>query len=94
MMIQPAECYLPNWATLGFHEQADLLYCHWYIIEQRSCKELWVMGFVFFLVEANNLPPLSQLAGDSETEQIGIYTFIDYVPILLHCAVACIGLFL
>lgn len=46
MMIQAAECYLPNWATSGSHEQADLLYCHWYIIKQRGCKELWVIGFV------------------------------------------------
>lgn len=49
------------------------------------------MGFViFFLVEASNLPSLSQQAGHSETEQIEIYMYIDYVPILLHCAVACI----
>lgn len=81
MMIQVAECYFSNRSVLSSLEQADLLYCHWCITEQRSCKELWVIGFCFFLVEANNLPPLSQLAGDSETEQSGIYTYTYYVPI-------------
>lgn len=90
MMIQAAECYLPNWATSGSHEQADLLYCHWCITEQRSCKELWVIGFCFFLVEANKLTPLSQQAGDSETEQIGIYTCNDYVPILSCFVIVCL----
>ena len=47
-MLGAAECYLPNWAASCSHEQADLLYCHWCIIEQRRCKELWVIGFCFF----------------------------------------------
>lgn len=48
MMRRAAECYLPHWAAWCSHEQADLLYCHWCIIEQRRCKELWVIGFCFF----------------------------------------------
>lgn len=80
----------PNWAVWCSHEQADLLYCQWCIIEQRRCKELWVIGFWFFLMEAKKLPPLSQQAGGSETEQIGIYTYIDYVP---HPSKFCYSMF-
>lgn len=70
------------------HEQADLLYCHWCINEQGSCKELWVTEFYFFLVKANSLPPLSQQAGDSQTEQTGVYTYIDYMDII-YASVFC-----
>jgi hypothetical protein len=73
----------------GSHEEADLLYCHWYITEQRHWKELWVIGF-FPLVEANNLPPLSQQAEDSQTKQIGTQTYIDYVPILPYFVMVCV----
>lgn len=89
-MLGAAERCLPNWAVWCSHEQADLLYCQWCIIEQRRCKELWVIGFWFFLMEAKKLPPLSQQAGGSETEQIGIYTYIDYVP---HPSKFCYSMF-
>ena len=41
-------------------------------------------------MEAKKLPPLSQRAGGSETEQIGIYTYIDYVPILPSFVAVCL----
>jgi len=41
-------------------------------------------------MEAKNLPPLSQQAGDSEAEPIGIYTYIDYVPILPSFVTVCL----
>ena len=44
----------------------------------------------FFLMEAKKLPSLSQQAGGSETEQIGIYTYIDYVPILPSFVTVCL----
>lgn len=74
MMIQVAECSFPNWAVPGSHKQADLLYCHWCITEQRHCKELWVIGFWFFFSGwSQHLPLLSQQAGDSERAKWNLY---------------------
>lgn len=85
MMIQVAEYCCPNWTVLGSLEQTDLLYCHWCITKQRSCKELWVIGFCFFLIEANNQPPLSQQAGDSETKyNLYIYWLCSYPTLVCY----------
>ena len=66
----------------GLSRTADLLYCHWCITKHIFCKGLWVIGFwFFFLVEANNLPPL--YLSKQETQRQRKVEFIHILIIFL-----------
>lgn len=90
-----AERCLPNWAVWCSHEQEKQIYC---IVSgaslSRRCKELWVIGFWFFLMEAKKLPPLSfskqEAQRQSKLKKKKIYTYIDYVP---HPSKFCYSMF-